>query len=691
MSKPLSPSPAAGARDGALPAYVGNGLIGLRVREAPLVAGMALVSGVAGDHRDRRVEAAADCPYPLAGDVAIDGVWMSDQPWSVSDLVQAYDFETAELTSSFSFTVGDKRLDLEVLTFASRTAPSLVLQQVTAIPRAAMTLGLRAIVQIAGVRGAVIGRRTETPGEPQAACDGSLLWQTEGEMSTCGIAVATSIDVEDIEPELKPWDLTGPLVSRYEVKVRKGAPTVMRQMAAMVPSVMHGRPDEEAVRRVARAKLTTFEVLRERNRAAWADLWQGRIVVRGAEPRHQALIDAAFFYLMTSTHEASVAATSIFGLATWHDYHYYYGHVMWDLDAFCVPPLILLQPRAARAILDFRSDGVAAAGRTARLSARDGLQFPWEVGPCSREEAAPGEGSAAAHEDHVSLHVARAFALYADVTGDPDFLAHEAWPILKGVSDWIVSRVVETGRGFELLRANGPAEVPQPPDNDAFTLMAAGQVLRRAVRAAEQLEQAVPDAWRRVEAGLYIPHRADGVIATHDGFRIDEPKGATPSVLAGFFPYDHPTSDAERQRTLEFYLPHWAEYVGSPMLPALYPVWAAMSGDRDLALRLFEEGYAAYDHPRFHQCLEYRTDHADSVTPAGPFFANLGGMLLGLLFGLSGLVVDDGEPAGWPARQVILPQGWTDIEVGRLWIRGQAVRLHARHGAGRAEILPVKE
>lgn len=121
---PISPPPAKGSRDGDLPAYVSNGVIGLRIREVPLMAGMALVSGVAGEHRDRRIEAAANCPYPLAADVSIDNIWMSDQPWAVSDLVQSYDFETAELSSTLAFTVGDKRVDLNVLTFASRTAPS---------------------------------------------------------------------------------------------------------------------------------------------------------------------------------------------------------------------------------------------------------------------------------------------------------------------------------------------------------------------------------------------------------------------------------------------------------------------------------------------------------------------------------------------------------------------------------------
>ena len=61
-------------------------------------------------------------------------------------------------------------------------------------------------------------------------------------------------------------------------------------------------------------------------------------------------------------------------------------------------------------------------------------------------------------------------------------------------------------------------------------------------------------------------------------------------------------------------------------------------------------------------------------------------MLLGLLFGLTGIVADDGDPAGWTRRPVVLPEGWTSIEVERVWIRGRPARLSARHGAPSAEI-----
>lgn len=98
--RPISPPEEVGARNGALPAYVANGLIGLRVREMALSPGMTIVNGVVGQDPERRIEAGVPVPYPLEADICINGVWLSDQPWCVSDLRQAYDFATAELTSA---------------------------------------------------------------------------------------------------------------------------------------------------------------------------------------------------------------------------------------------------------------------------------------------------------------------------------------------------------------------------------------------------------------------------------------------------------------------------------------------------------------------------------------------------------------------------------------------------------------
>src|SRR5690349_17019841 len=197
-----------GARDGDLPAYVSNGVIGLRVREVPLISGMATVSGVSGEHPDLRIEASASAPYPLAGDIALDGVWLGDQPWAVSDLVQSYDFQTGELTSRFRFEAAGIDARIEVLTFASRTAASLVLQETTITTDKACELTFRAMVDTAHIRGRVRDRGTTTPGEGDPACDAWLLWETEGRLSTCGVAQITEAVGIEADRHVSSCDLT---------------------------------------------------------------------------------------------------------------------------------------------------------------------------------------------------------------------------------------------------------------------------------------------------------------------------------------------------------------------------------------------------------------------------------------------------------------------------------------------------
>jgi protein-glucosylgalactosylhydroxylysine glucosidase len=179
-----------------------------------------------------------------------------------------------------------------------------------------------------------------------------------------------------------------------------------------------------------------------------------------------------------------------------------------------------------------------------------------------------------------------------------------------------------------------------------------------------------------------LPER-DGTIVSHDGYTETEEKGATPDPLMGIFPLWFPLSSEQQQATLRFYLDQADDYIGSPMLSALYGVWAAWAGDRELAAELLEQGYAGFTADRFSQTLEYRPDRFPEQPEAGPFFANMNGFLLSLLFGFPGLRPSDEEPEGWPARAVVLPAGWEAIEVDRLWIGGREARLVARQGAER--------
>jgi len=686
--RPINPPVEQGERGADLPAYLSNGMIGLRVRENPLRPGMCLVSGFSGEHHVRRVEAAAAGPYPLAGDIVLNGVKASDQPERVRLIDQAHDFATGELTSRIEFQVGGVSLAVTVLTFCSRSHPTIVCQETQVRADRSCEVTWRGHIDPAGVRGRVLRRRTQTPGEPEPACDGVMLWGSEGDLASLGLALLTEGPDDAERTENEPWDEQGPLGTAYRLRLPAGGTAAFRQMVSLLPSVMHGQPDAQALRLLTPAKTFGFEEVRRRNRECWAELWEGRIRLVGAGARWQALADAGYYYLNASVHAASPASTSIFGLATWHDYHYYFGHVMWDVDAFAVPVISLFQPLAAESLLGFRSRYLSAARDNAKMVGLPGVKFPWEAAPSTGEEATPGAAAGATREDHISLHVARAFAHYADVTGDERFLQEQAWPVLAGVADWICGRVTpRDDGGFDWLEVGGAAERSAASNNDALTNMLARSVLERAVVLSERVGAPAPARWADAASGLEPPRRSDGAIAAHDGHRISEEQGAAPTPLMAFFPYWCEVDPETERRTLELYLSRWADYVGAPMLAAFYPVWALWLGDRRLALKLMEEGYGAYQTGRFAQTLEYRLDKVPGGTAAGPFFANIGGFLIMLLLGLAGLRPGAGPPQSWPHRPVVLPPGWSAVECDRLWIQGRLARLRARDGGAKAELV----
>jgi hypothetical protein len=678
MSGPLSPAAIKGSGVKELPAYLSNGVVGLRVRPNPLAPGMALLCGYSGLHPVKRIEAAAVAPYPLAANIALEGVWLSDEPHRLTVIDQAYDFSNGELTSRVRFEAQGIAADITVLTFCCRHQPTLVAQEISVRTDAACDLKLQAVVDVGAIPGRMRGRTLETPGGGHDF-DGSLLWESENDLSRCGLALVSEfLGDETAKRESPGGGDRSPLITQYGLKARGGRNYRLRQIVSLVPSTMHGQPDRHAERLAAFGAHQGFEALRAANRAEWQELWKGRILLHGAERRWQQLADAAFFYMNSSVHAGSPSSTSMFGLATWHDYHYYYGHVMWDIESFSVPPLILLQPEAAEALLEYRLRSLDGARRNAQAVGRRGLQFPWESAPGSGQEAAPSPGTASWHEDHVSLDVALAFAQYAHATGDGNFLRDKAWPVLSGVADWVVSRAHRGRRGWEIRRSMGIAERKQESDNEAFTMLSAGAVLDCALQTAAVLGRPERQQWREIAGRLKLPLR-DGVLVSHDGYRQNEEKGATPSPLMGLFPLDCLDEKLSRA-TLDFYLSKADDYIGSPMLSSFYGVWAARRGDRRLALKLLDEGYGRFVTDQFLQTLEYRPDRFPEQPQAGPFFANMGGFLMSLLLGFPGLKIGGGPLEEWSRHEAVLPSGWSGIEVERLWLRGRPARLTARQG-----------
>ena len=689
MSEPKSPPPVRDYRPEYIPAYLSNGCIGLRLGRIPLLEGLAIVNGLAAIHTIDEVEGFSRAPYPVAGDIAINKLKMSEHPERARFVEQRYDFSCGELHSRFAFEIAGVRADAELLVFCSRTQPTAVLQELRVSANADCELAITVAIDPRDVPGRWKLRETSTPASEKPIVDGSLVWETHGALATCGIAYTTRFEGgEDANKTREEHDDVAPLRTTYTVRARAGSTHVLRTIASLVPSQLHSEPHREASRLAAVASKLGFDYLREQNRASWRELWRGRVCLAGADPRWQSLADAAFYYLHSSAHPSSLFSTSMFGLAYWPNYHYYRGQVMWDIETFIFLPLAVGDPDAADALLQYRSDRITSARRNAALNGYRGLQFPWASGPRHGEEMIRTTAPLVTLEQHVGLSVALAFANYAHLTGDTDFLRERAWPVLEGVANWIGSRVERTERGYEIKRILGIAENRTDPiDNAAYVNMAATGVLYEAAAAARALKRLGDRRWEAIAREMFVPRRGD-VVLNHDRFTPEEGgvTGATPEVLAALFPIGYCLDAKSERATIEFYLDRVDPYLGYPMLSPLLGVHAAWLGDRRRAADLLEKGYAEFINAPFTETDEFsRTRHPDRPR-VGPFQANLGGLLSACLFGFPGIRIGAGDPAEWPRRPVTLPDGWDAIEVERLWIRGKPASLRARHGAERAEL-----
>lgn len=688
---PISPPVVTRWKHEYLPAYLSNGLFGARVGTIPMLEGLAIVSGLAALHPKEKVEGFARGPYPFAGDIAIDGTRMSQRRDEVRFISQRYDFSCGELHTRLRFSAGGVSADIDVLTFCSRSRPTVVAQETRVRVDAACALELTAKLDPSGIDGRWLSREVGVPATEQEIVDGSLLWEPPGALSQCGGAYRTEL-VGGAGAKMTRDEHTerAPLSTTYAMRARAGRTYVLRQLASLVPSDMHSAPQRQATRMVSLASQEGFDRLREQNAARWADIWRGRVILLGADTRWQAMADAAYYYLHASAHRSSLFSTSMFGLAFWPNYHYYRGQVMWDIEAFAHLPLALTQPETAEALLDYRFDHLEMARHNAAMNGYAGAQFPWASTPMTGDEGIRTSAPLVLFEQHVGLAVALAFARQVHITGDDDYLHRVAWPAIESVARWIESRWMRTPRGLEILATLGIAEQREHQiDNPSYVSMAAVRVLRETACFAERLGRTGAQKWRQMADDIRIPiDERRGVVKSHERFtaRATGRSAATPEPLAGLFPIGYELPEDVERATIAFYLDRVDPYVGSPMLPPLLGLYAARIGERERAQTLLEEGYAEYVFGPFTETDEFSRVRFGDQPRKGPFAANLAGFLSSCMVGMTGLRIGAGDPRSWPSRPPAMPAGWDGVEIDRLVLRGRGAHLVARQGEVRAEI-----
>lgn len=658
-------------------AYVTNGFVGLKIGKNPYSNNMALLSGFYGVHR-RDVESL--CLVPT---VKVRFLYEGNEVFPETKS-QTYDFSCGELQTESVIKVNDITINVTHNIFCSRTSPTIVGAEMKIVSSEPVKLSIETSLELWPDRAKSV--RVENWYYKKPDYDGGWRLYSADNKSTAGVAYRVLGDVTN----RMFWENR----NMVDVYVGEGASTV-QILTSYIPGIMHAEPHNQAMRMIKLATWNGLDRIREMNHKAWDKIWESRIEVEGAGEEWQNVIDASYFYLMSSASEFAPVSIPPYGLS---DADAYEGHCFWDTESFMFMTPLFCAPNVARSMLDYRFERIDAAKYNARINGYLGIQFPWQSGSSGCEVTVPDSGQAGgAGEQHVNLDIALAFDAFARMSGDIEFIREKAWPIMRGVSEWIETRCDKTERGYEILHVTGIDEGSDDVPNDSYTNLMSAKILRAASEYSEKLGYGKRQHWLDIADKMFIPSREDGVLPQYEG--MPEQQNQPSTVLMSYFPYGYKTDNDVP--TFEYYITHGMDiYITYPMLSGFLGIFPAWIGDRKLALEYYERANFDFVCQPFYACTEDSfPDPEERLHPkewkATCFLTARGSLLSGLLMGLTKICPWNGSLDAdineWLGEDIILPEGWNKVILNKVYIRGKAYKITAEHGAKHAILEEINE
>lgn len=469
--------------------------------------------------------------------------------------------------------------------------------------------------------------------------------------------------------------------------------TRLDRIAAYVVGPDGPEPDR-AVEHLSNARAAGFDVLAAEHRRAWARRWERADVRIAGDNELQQQVRLALFHMMASVADRGEAAVGARGLTG----HAYRGHVFWDADLFVLPFLAATAPAAARAMLEYRSNRLAAALEIARAEGHRGARFPWESAGTGFDVTPRSAVDFSGHvvpirtgeaEVHIVGAVAWAVGCYIDWTGDRAFAAGTGARIFVETARYWASRIRLDGSGRgHIYGVIGPDEYHEPVDDNAYTNVLARWNLRRAAATARgsdgladreeinrwvELADALVDGLNP-DTGLYeefagffglepllirdvAPRRpvtADLLLGPERVHRSQVVKQTDVLMLHHLLPDE--VAAGSLDVNLDYYEPRTAH--GSSLSPGIHAALFARAGR-------IEEALAAL---RLASSID--VDDLTQTGAGGVHLGTMGSVWQALAYGFAGL-----RPRG-DALVVdpILPEGWSQLEL-RVEFHGAPVEL----------------
>lgn len=431
----------------------------------------------------------------------------------------------------------------------------------------------------------------------------------------------------------------------FVISLKKGETFTFDLVNTLCSSAHFDNSVNEARRFAIYAYMEGKKRLVERHRQAWSELWKSDIVIEGDSIR-QRDTRFALFNLYSSVREETAYSIPPMALSG----TFYFGHIFWDAETWMFPPLLMLQPKLAKSMLEYRFQRLEKAKQNAANHGYKGAMFPWESA-ATGEEDTPLWALTGPFEQHITADVGIAFWNYYLVTRDKEWLREKGYPVLKAVADFWVSRCELNSQGeYEIKNVVCADEYAENVDNNAFTNGAAIRALEAATNASVVLGAQPDPQWQVVAAHIPIRRFADGVIKEYDGYNGQIIKQADADLLS--YPLKLVTDKQTMQKTLDYYSSRVD--VGPAMTHSIYAIIANRLNNCESAYQYFLNGYAPNQRPPFGALSETAKSN-DTF-----FSTGAGGMLQAVISGFGGLEISEKGIKQVPS---CLPSEWKSLKI----------------------------
>ena len=617
-----------------------------------------------------------------------------------ADYAQTLDMYDGTLTTRYRFDYANKSTDVKVTTFVSQADNHLAATQFSITPHFDGSVELSFPIRlwsehqprlpIGSMTGdemiaAVIASGQSLDNKPIPTPDRAAVWypgytqvlSSNGDTKTLtlwlngrakeGLSMAEAAAIElpktlDIQ-SVKLQKTSNLLSLHVTAKVKQGNTyTFTKYLAASRQD--WGGDAQADVALATQARATGFDSLLARHQAAWHELWKSDIVVDG-DPAVQKAVHSDLYYLLSNSTVGTAWPMGACALTP-----NYAGHAFWDSDSWVFPALLLLHPERAKPIVMFRHRTMQPARERAIQYGAKGTMYPWESDPQTGVDNTPHFAYGVYREIHVNADIAIAQWQYYLASGDDAWLKQYGWPVIREIAQFWASRVTynKAADRYEIMHVTSPDEAYDDVPNDSFTNAAARKALQIAVKAAQKVGEPADPQWSTIAGKMYIPFldKEQRHLDFDESVPHDKITWMGSSLAWLMYPnLDLPMSETVRRNDFDFQLQELKVHGDDPneMMMVMLAVGASELGDAKSAGDWIERNLVGFLKPPFNVRTETVANNA------GYILATSAGFLQSMIYGLTGLRIDDkGLDAAYAPT---LPPNWKSLTLKRVNFQGK--------------------